>query len=874
MATNTDYLIDPAKFEPFIAKIEERGKPFGFDIETGYTGPDKDGTSLNPEDPAWLLAGLSFSADVSWGRYIPVGHDDGPNMPELEFAVLAWRLLATGLGIPHNATFELRCLATFFRRVLWDHPELGPAVRASNGYYPIFSDTLIELYIEAKVKSVGLKPATLDKFGYQMATLASLFPGLAKNKQKALRFNVLNPLDPAVISYACDDSIWTLAHHLKTWPEVSKQFLYQVEMGIIPIVCDMEDFGLEYDFPAMARAEVEAEEFTAKLGREIELELEAMVKQARHERDEPEPENFTVNLASPKQVGEVLFDELQMPITRRSKKTNKPSTDAIALTTLSMRYEVVRRILDWKEMRRLIDTYLAKYEKKYAYAPDGRTHPDHLIHGTITGRFAVADPPYQQTPKKYHYTLKSGEEFKLEFRNFIVAPKGHYILGYDYSQIELRIMAGESQEPTLLAAFEKAEDVHSATASLMLNVPKDEVTKDQRAIGKTMNFALIYGMGAKSLGERLGIDKLSAEKLYDQYFAAYSAIKVWSDRQLQEGKRYGYTKSRMGRRHTIWELQSDDSWIYSKGERLCVNAPIQGGAADYMKVAMIRAVAALKKAGLYDRVHLVMNIHDALEFYVEDSVSPQEVIDVLAPAVTYRVEGMPPIVADWHLGRSWGTVHDIELDEDGTILGNASPDAQEPVSAPEKSATEVDDLEASESVRGAVKASLKDLAPESAGDAFAEVKSALNVVPWEPGMDYDFNGDVIFDASLPHPRLESSDGSCVHCGLARSPMHARARDMEAEAGAQSLRQESKTLHVRLTRMPTLQQYQAFTELLKSKPGRNKVVLETPEGVMEMTTETGVDLGNQGEVSLALGGAEVFYPADEVSVESITAGMDL
>lgn len=209
-----------------------------------------------------------------------------------------------------------------------------------------------------------------------------------------------------------------------------------------------------------------------------------------------------------------------------------------------------------------------------------------------------------------------------------------------------------------MQAFDNDEDVHTATAALMLGIPREQVTSESRAVGKTMNFALLYGMGAKSLAERLAIPKEEGQRLYQQYFSAYSAISVWVERVTAEGKKRGYTVSMFGRRFTIWEFTSDDSYIYSKGERLCVNAPIQGAAADYMKIAMVRADDALAKAGLKDRVHLVMNIHDALEFYVHESVSPEEVIEVLRPAVEFTVPKLPKIVADWHVGKKWGQVED------------------------------------------------------------------------------------------------------------------------------------------------------------------------------------------------------------------------
>lgn len=856
---NYGLLIDPEKFDAAITKIEEQQLPFGFDIETGYDGPPKQNASLNCEDPVNKLAGASFTPSLEWARYLPVHHDLGPNMEELAFAELWWRLLNTGLGVPHNASFEERHLATFFRKTLWNHPTLGPEVKASDGYFPIRSDTLIELYLEAELRIFKLKQAVYDKYGHKMTELIDLFPDLPANQSKSLRFTVLESSRPDAIAYACEDSLWTLALHQDTYPKVKDRFLYKVEMAVMPLVCAMEDFGLQYDWPEMARVGATAEFFLERMGREITEDLSVALDRA-----------VTINLGSPKQLQEVLYNPVEegglgLTTTRRSKKTKKPSTDAQALAGLAKQHPVVKRILEWKEMRKLLGTYLRKYEAEYSYAPDGRTHPNTIQTGTITGRFAVTAPPYQQTPKKYNYKLRTGEEFKLDFRNFIIAPAGYYILGFDYSQVELRVMAGEAQEPSLLAAFRKAEDVHVTTASLMLNVPKDEVTDDQRSVGKTMNFALLYGMGAKSLAEKLGIDKAEAEQLYEQFFSAYSAISVWSQRQEESGKEKGYTHSRMGRRHTIWELLSDDDYIYSKGERMCVNCPIQGGAADYMKVSMVRADKALREANLIDKVHLVMNIHDALEYYVREDVDPQEVIDVLLPAVTPPIKDYPPIVAEWHIGQKWGSVRKLKLGGDGQILGEDEKDDEKDTPPAELFPSPTMNRNQPWS----------EIAPDFLSPTETEqAKAALNRVTWQPGLDYV--GDVWFDAGLPHPMETESgmEGRCIHCGKTRSPLHKAAVAMTQSEQSPEEAQSGRTVHIRIRSMPQPEQFQDFVQWMEQHPGINQVVLETPEGPLPMDNGTALDLNDQGAVSLILGGAELYYPVENVSVEDITVGMDL
>lgn len=625
----------------------ERNLPIGFDIETGYSGHDRPSAAVHPEEG--FIVGISFTNSTEWARYVPLRHDRSENMDETEAARQFWRLLTSGLGVAHNAKFERRFLSVWFRSLLSDDAEYGPQVRESRGYFPVRSDTMIEAYLSGKHQSVGLKALTKSLFGHEQAEFTSLFPPMAKNKQKTLRFNTLE-LTPQVVSYACEDAAWCLALHEHFYPLVSQMLLYRVEMQIMVILCEMEEYGVLYDWAAMEKFRVEGEIFLNKQNEEIQAELSKLLGTA-----------VSINLGSPKQVGDILYNALGMKTPRKSS-TGAMSTDAIAMSALAKEHPVVAKMLEWKEIKTLITRYLTKYPIEYNYAADGFAHPDHLQTVVPAGRFAVSNPAYQQSPKYYKYETSDGSSFEMNFRDFIIAPPEHYILGFDYSQIELRMMAGVSGEPTLMAAFDNDEDVHAATAALMLNLPADQVTSADRSVGKTMNFALLYGMGIKSLAERLNLPREEAQRLYNQYFSAYSAISVWVERAAAEGKKNQYASTLFGRRVPIWEFQSENSAIRSKGERLCVNAPIQGAAADYMKIAMVRTDEALRKAGMKDRVHLVMNIHDALEFYVHESLSPEEVIDVLRPAVEFAVPGLPKIVAEWHVGQKWGSVTEFSYD--------------------------------------------------------------------------------------------------------------------------------------------------------------------------------------------------------------------
>jgi hypothetical protein len=239
------------------------------------------------------------------------------------------------------------------------------------------------------------------------------------------------------------------------------------------------------------------------------------------------------------------------------------------------------------------------------------------------------------------------------------------------------VLAGLANETALLKAFADGTDIHKATASQMMGIPLDQVTKKQRAQGKTLNFAVVYGSGPANIAELLTtpdapVTTEDAQELLSKYFAAFSNLKGWMDEQVEFGRKNKYVLTPFGRRFTIWEYDSHNGWIVSKGDRMCVNAPVQGGAADYMKIGMVRAQRAIKKAGLQEKIRLVMTVHDALEFYVHESVSTQEVIDLITPQVSFKVKhlpNLPEILAEWHEGPTWGSVVDVLLDAEKHVTG-------------------------------------------------------------------------------------------------------------------------------------------------------------------------------------------------------------
>jgi DNA polymerase I-like protein with 3'-5' exonuclease and polymerase domains len=811
------------EFEALCVKLIGDGQPFGFDIETSYDGEPREHAQLHPEEN--FVAGLSFTNSFAWARYAALRHDFGTNLDNARAAAAFWPVLQTGLGVAHNLKFELRCMARWFLTYLSDHPQFGEAVLASRGYFPYRSCTLLESYAEARNRFHGLKEITWTNLRHRMMEIFDLFPQrltkkgdprkMTKKEQACIRFSELDQHSQKVIDYACEDSLWALVHHTRRYPLVRDSFIYKLEMNVLPITCGMEDEGVAYDWNYMREGASRARVFADKLAAVINAELTRLVQQKI-----PDHPVININLGSSAQISDVLYTKLGLT-TRRKTQGGKNSTDEVALTGLAKRYPVVQQILDWRSLGKLAGTYLEVYEERFSYAPDGRTHPSWIQHGVPAGRYAAAEPPVQQSPKKYHYALTVGQlaaagisadedlVFDFNFRDAIVAPKGWYLIGFDYKNQELRVIAGEAQEPALLEAFARGDDVHKLTASFMTGKPVAELTdKDRQDFGKVMNFALSYQMGVRGLADRLGVSNDEAQSLFDRYFGIYTRIKAYMDRTVASSKSLGYITTRFGRIVRIWEYESSERYIYAAGERLAGNAPIQGaGTGDYPKIAMVRAHAALKQAGKLETIRMCMNMHDALYFYVRSDVPPAEVIRILEPAVVFPVEGWPPIEVEWSAGWRWGSMQDLEVLPDGNVrvVSDEKPAAPQP---PPQAAPEVSP-------------------PAAEPDPVVPVRSAF--------ADAAAAGQVFPGSETP-----------------------------------------RTVIVTLAAMPDAITWTAFTEWLREElaPGSNTVVVRTPEGEVTLPDLYKLSPAWQPNVTLLFGGAKVNYSPDDVDATALAAGLTL
>lgn len=805
------------EFERFVDRLIAAGKPFGFDIESGYVGEDKEGVALLPFHPDWILVGFSFTNSTNWARYVPVAHDDGNNVDDpVRTAKALWRLLQTGLGVAHNLSFEVKGISRWFRDVLSSDPEIGAQVVAARGMYPYRSDTMLEAYLSAAYHpqqvGKGLKGLTKHIFSHEMTNFMDLFPfedtdmgpALKRGKTKYVRFNTRFSTSARVIEYACEDSVWCLALHEKHYEEQKDTFIFKVEMQLLPVLVEMEMEGLALDWATISRKAAEADRFRNLMNEEIQQVLSERLGRP-----------ININLGSVPQLSAVLYEPapegLGLPIKERSEKTNNPSTSESALRAIAKADPIIKRILEWREVNKLYGSYLHKYETELAYSPNGRAYPNHNQAGALTGRMSVDGVSYQQWPKPYHYELRNGDTFDLNFRDLLIAPEGYRIVGYDFSQVELRVLAGMANERALLAAFADGTDIHKATASSMMGIPLAEVTKKQRSQGKTLNFAVVYGSGPQNIADMLTapdapVTKDDAVELLARYFAAFSGLKNWMDARVAEGREQGYVETKFGRKFTVWEYQDSRDFIRQKGDRMCVNAPVQGGAADYMKMGMVRVQKAIKKAGLADKIRLVMTVHDALEFYVHESVSTQDVIDLVNPQVSFKVAGLPEIRADWHEGYSWGSVAEINLGEDKKILSYGIEDHDE--TYPDFAS---------------VNAALQSLkAPKP-----AEPK-VIEVAP-EPEQPAEFVGT------------------------------------EREVAPWDLPQVAV---VTMTGLPLASQWAEFQAFLALRPGIDSVLVEVrgAADIIEMSAKVKLVQTDQTEISQILGGASLSFRSTSPAVE--------
>ena len=405
--------------------------------------------------------------------------------------------------------------------------------------------------------------------------------------------------------------------------------LYQeVELPLANVLRDMEAVGVRIDVAMLKKAENQLSNELATLEQQIYASAGA-----------------TFNINSPKQVGEVLFDQLQLDAKAKKSKNGQYSTSEEVLLGLKGKHEVVGMILEYRELKKLISTYISALPT-YINPETGKIHTTYNQTVTATGRLSSSNPNLQNLPIR-------SERGQL-IRQAVIPDDGCLFLSADYSQIELRLMAHFSRDPHMLEAFRSGQDIHAATAAKIFNISIDQVTKDQRRQAKTANFGIIYGISAFGLAQQLDCSRSEAKALIDGYFAAFPGVIDYIEKQKELARQQGYAITLFGRKRYLPDILSNNATVRSFAERNAVNSPIQGTAADIIKMAMVTIHRRLKEEGL--KAQMIMQVHDELNFNV-----PVNEVDKVREIVINEMQNVVhltvPLIADCGVGNNWLQAH-------------------------------------------------------------------------------------------------------------------------------------------------------------------------------------------------------------------------
>ena len=592
----TDYtvVLTPAQLDSMIAAIEETGS-FAFDTET---------TSLDAMRAQ--LVGLSFATAPGCAWYVPVGHAEGEQLP-LEPVLAAVRPLFESPEIAkcaHNANYDMT--------VLSNH-----GVRFAN----VDFDTMIAAHLLGRsYNQLGLKDLSLNELGHEMTQIKELIG----RGRKQVTFDKVEIA--AAAEYAAADADMTLRLRETFEPQVQREDLRglmdDAEMALLPVLVTMERHGIKMDAGVL-------HEMSADMFRQLREIETGIYDSVGHE----------VNLNSPPQLSDLLFKELSLPRTKRTK-TGHYSTDANSLESLKGMHPVVDQILEYRQVAKLKSTYVDALPDM-VNPVTGRVHTSYNQTGSATGRMSSSDPNLQNIPIRTEVGRQVRRAFVAEG-----APDWQ-LFSADYSQIELRVLAHMSQDPALLEAFRRGEDIHSATASLMFEVPLNEVDSDMRRIAKVLNFGVIYGLSAHGIMQQTGFSRDRGKEFIDTYFAKYPGISEYLETVKAQARADQYVETALGRRRYLADINSPNFNTRGAAERMAINMPIQGTAADIMKLAMVRVQRRLDAEEM--RTKMLLQVHDELVFE-----TPREELEALRDLVFDEMPAAMNLDVTLKVDAKWG----------------------------------------------------------------------------------------------------------------------------------------------------------------------------------------------------------------------------
>lgn len=599
-----DIVLNKADFQGWLDKLTN-SEVFAFDTET---------TSVDYQKAE--LVGLSFSVEVGKAAYVPVAHDyeDAPEQLDRDWVLAQLKPLLeseTQNKVGQNLKYDANVLS---------HYDI-----AMKG---ITFDTMIESYCLNSVATRHNMDALADKYlGYKTVH----FEDIAGKGAKQLTFNQIE-IEKAG-HYAAEDADITLRLHQAIMPKLAKSssqlsVFNKIEMPLLPVLARMEQHGVLIDCDML-------DQQSHTIGTRLsELEIEAHNIAGK-----------SFNLSSPKQLQTILFEELKIPVLKKTPK-GAPSTAEEVLQELALDYPLPKVILENRGLSKLKSTYTDKLPL-LVDPKTNRVHTSYHQAVTATGRLSSTDPNLQNIPIR----SEEGRKIRLAF----IAPTDHKIVAIDYSQIELRIMAHLSDDPGLVKAFSEGKDVHKATAAEIFAVPLDEVTSDQRRSAKAVNFGLIYGMSAFGLAKQLNVSRHTAQEYMDKYFERYPNVSQYMEDTRQQATETGYVETLFGRRLYLPDIKSKNGMRKKAAERAAINAPMQGTAADIIKKAMLSVDAWILEQN-DPRIKMTMQVHDELIFEIHQDIvesTTQTLVEIMNNAVEMSV----PLIAEAGIGENWEQAH-------------------------------------------------------------------------------------------------------------------------------------------------------------------------------------------------------------------------
>ena len=556
------------------------------------------------------LVGFAISLSPHEAYYIPVGHDYLGAPPQLPVDEVLTRL---------KGVLEDEGIKKYGQNIKYDYIILGRYGVKLRG---ISCDAMVAAYLLDPTRRVyNLESLAQQFLGHQMITYKEVV-GKGEGFQKV-------ELEQAK-RYACEDADVTflLAGELlgRLGQEGLKGLFERVELPLIEVLAEMEMWGVRVDVGQLGEFSKELE---GRLWR-LEEEIQRMA-------------GVRFNLNSPQQVGKVLFERLGLPVKKRTKTGY--STDVEVLQSLAREYEIARLLLEYRGLAKLKSTYVDALPKMIN-PETGRIHTSYNQTATATGRLSSSEPNLQNIP------IRTEEGRRI--REAFIPEEGWVLLGADYSQIELRILAHLSADPTLIEAFRREEDIHTRTACEVFGVGPNEVTPEMRREAKVINFGIIYGMSPYGLSKELGVEPKVAARYIEDYFRRYQGVKAFIEGVISEAKRKGYVTTLFGRRRPLPEINSTNRTARQFAERTAINTPVQGTAADLIKMAMVNIYKRIREEGL--RAKLIIQVHDELILEVKE-----EELEKVKGMVKEEMEGVSelrvPLKVEISSGRNWGEIH-------------------------------------------------------------------------------------------------------------------------------------------------------------------------------------------------------------------------